>query len=180
MRIPLLRVRVRIARETRWDEPSQARRDPQLLFELASKRGLERFSGLDLAARELPQAAQPPCPTALLEQHPTVATDQRSGDDRNKRWEGAHVGVTFNVFLSLFQQFNRCVSKLHQESAPMIRLMRRIFRDRRGATAVEYGLILALIVIAMLLALSSLAQETNDKWNYVSSKVNEASDRPHG
>jgi pilus assembly protein Flp/PilA len=62
----------------------------------------------------------------------------------------------------------------------MIRLMRRIFRDRRGATAVEYGLILALIVIAMLLALSSLAQETNDKWNYVSSKVNEASDRPHG
>jgi len=46
-----------------------------------------------------------------------------------------------------------------------------IFKDQRGATAVEYGLILALIFLAMIGALMSVTTVTIDMWNYVSESV---------
>lgn len=39
--------------------------------------------------------------------------------------------------------------------------------DESGATAVEYGLIVALLVIAMMTALNGLAGATIDMWAYV-------------
>jgi len=53
----------------------------------------------------------------------------------------------------------------------LLRAGRRLFVDRRGATAVEYGLIVALIVLAMVGALSSVADTTTTMWNNVSTKV---------
>ena len=53
----------------------------------------------------------------------------------------------------------------------MLRAGRRLFVDRRGATAVEYGLIVALIVLAMVGALSGVADSTITMWNNVSTKV---------
>lgn len=47
----------------------------------------------------------------------------------------------------------------------------RLFRCRRGATAVEYGLILALIVLAMMSALIALADTTTGMWTNVSTAV---------
>ncbi len=44
-------------------------------------------------------------------------------------------------------------------------------RDSRGATAVEYGLILALIVIVMIVALKQVANANTDMWRNVSDKV---------
>ena len=41
----------------------------------------------------------------------------------------------------------------------------------RGATAVEYALILALIVLAMIAALSNVATKTTGMWNDVSTQV---------
>ena len=52
--------------------------------------------------------------------------------------------------------------------------MRRIIdlvRDRRGATAVEYGLILALIFLAMVTAVRGVASQTTQMWNNVSNEV---------
>ncbi len=52
--------------------------------------------------------------------------------------------------------------------------MRRFFellKDRRGATAVEYGLILAMVFLAMIGALGMVAGTTTDMWNYVSDEV---------
>ena len=46
-----------------------------------------------------------------------------------------------------------------------------LWRDQRGATAVEYGLIVSLIVIAMLAAFNSVADSTMNMWNHVSSEV---------
>ena len=58
------------------------------------------------------------------------------------------------------------------------RILRRVRRsivrladDARGATAIEYGLILALVVIAMIVALQGLAGTTIGMWNTVSTKV---------
>lgn len=39
--------------------------------------------------------------------------------------------------------------------------------DTGGATAVEYGLIVSLIVIAMIGALQSLASRTNEIWYFI-------------
>ncbi|MEW4448192.1 Flp family type IVb pilin [Qipengyuania sp. JC766] len=49
--------------------------------------------------------------------------------------------------------------------------LRRFLRDESGATAVEYGLIVSLIVIAMVGALESVANENTGLWGRVSSTV---------
>jgi pilus assembly protein Flp/PilA len=49
-----------------------------------------------------------------------------------------------------------------------------IFKDERGATAVEYGLILALIFLAMIGAVSEFGQTTINMWDHVSNKVSGA------
>ncbi len=53
--------------------------------------------------------------------------------------------------------------------------LKRLMLDERGATAVEYGLIAALIVIAMLAALQGVANETINMWDNVESKMSDAS-----
>ena len=55
--------------------------------------------------------------------------------------------------------------------------MQRIFslvRDKRGATAIEYGLIIALIVIAMLASFTLLAGGVTGKWSDIALKVTSA------
>ena len=47
----------------------------------------------------------------------------------------------------------------------------KLIRDEKGATAVEYGLIVALIVLAMMAGLSQFAQTTIQMWNDVEAKV---------
>jgi pilus assembly protein Flp/PilA len=57
-----------------------------------------------------------------------------------------------------------------------LKLWRRLLRDARGATAVEYGLIVALMVLAMLVGMQAFADETTSMWTEVSSNVAEAMD----
>lgn len=49
--------------------------------------------------------------------------------------------------------------------------IRRVFADRKGGTAIEFGLIAGLIVIAMIASLSSLANQTVGMWGNVHTKV---------
>ena len=49
--------------------------------------------------------------------------------------------------------------------------LRRLRRDKRGATAIEYGLIAALIVIAMMGGLSSLGGGMGGMWTKINSAV---------
>lgn len=53
-------------------------------------------------------------------------------------------------------------------------VLNQLLRDESGATAVEYGLILAMIVLAMLTALSGVADATINMWNDVSNKTSAA------
>jgi len=48
---------------------------------------------------------------------------------------------------------------------------KRLLRDDRGATAIEYGLIVALIVIAMIAALKGVANENTGLWAVVTQKI---------
>lgn len=49
-----------------------------------------------------------------------------------------------------------------------------LLADRRGATAIEYGLIAALIVIAMMGGLSALGGGAGGMWTELSQKVSNA------
>lgn len=53
----------------------------------------------------------------------------------------------------------------------MLETIRDFIRSENGATAVEYGLIASLIVIAMLTALSNVATSTTEMWNMVSYNI---------
>ncbi|MDX3909713.1 MAG: Flp family type IVb pilin [Sphingobium sp.] len=46
-----------------------------------------------------------------------------------------------------------------------------LMASQRGATAVEYGLICAMIVLAMLAALKEVATKTNNMWGNVANEV---------
>ena len=52
----------------------------------------------------------------------------------------------------------------------MRKILRNIQRAQSGATAVEYGLICALIVLAMMGALTTLGGKTVGKWNNVATE----------
>lgn len=54
---------------------------------------------------------------------------------------------------------------------PAMATWRKLVRDRKGATAVEYGLIVALIVIATMASISGVADVTITMWNNVSDRV---------
>ena len=52
-----------------------------------------------------------------------------------------------------------------------MRLFAKLIRDTRGASAVEYALICALIVLAMIAGLNAVAGSTITMWNDVSDNV---------
>lgn len=58
-----------------------------------------------------------------------------------------------------------------------LRGMRSLWRDRRGGTAIEYGLIMALVVIAIIAAITQLGKTTSDMWNGVATNVTETGPR---
>lgn len=53
-------------------------------------------------------------------------------------------------------------------------LIRKLLRDERGAAAVELGLILGLMVVAMFGALSGLGNEVTNSFSTTAQKYSEA------
>lgn len=51
------------------------------------------------------------------------------------------------------------------------RTIARAWRSTRGGTAIEYGLIIALVVIGMIVGLTALANSTIGMWSKVDTKV---------
>ena len=59
----------------------------------------------------------------------------------------------------------------------MLDIISRIKDCEEGATAVEYGLIAALICVAIISAIGNVAVSTSDLWNTVSNKIITATDQ---
>ncbi|WP_417621929.1 Flp family type IVb pilin [Parasphingorhabdus sp.] len=57
----------------------------------------------------------------------------------------------------------------------MIDFLKKLYRSDKGATAVEYGLVLALIALAAIVAITGVANETTNIWGDVANQVAEAS-----
>lgn len=56
----------------------------------------------------------------------------------------------------------------------LIHFLRTLAFADRGATAVEYGLIVALIVLGMIAGLTSLGNATGQLWGNISQQVQQA------
>jgi pilus assembly protein Flp/PilA len=54
--------------------------------------------------------------------------------------------------------------------------LRRLAGNRKAATATEYGLVLAFVVIAMMVGLVAVADATNAMWGKVSTTVSTVMD----
>jgi pilus assembly protein Flp/PilA len=52
---------------------------------------------------------------------------------------------------------------------------RKLRSDKRGATAIEYGLIVALIAVAAISGMSKLGGGANGMWGRLDNKVEQAS-----
>ncbi|MEB3415219.1 Flp family type IVb pilin [Alteriqipengyuania sp. WL0013] len=53
----------------------------------------------------------------------------------------------------------------------MFNIIKSLGNDEKGATAVEYGLIVALIVVAIIGAVKGVADENNGMWATVNNKT---------
>lgn len=53
----------------------------------------------------------------------------------------------------------------------LLRLFANVFADERGATAIEYGLIAALIALAAISAMTSVGQHLSTTFNTVATKL---------
>jgi pilus assembly protein Flp/PilA len=75
--------------------------------------------------------------------------------------------------ISLFQQEQPKVGR-----PGMKKIIKALLRDDRGATAIEMGLICALIVLAMLTALQDFAAGSIAMWDNVATKSADAMGGP--
>ena len=62
----------------------------------------------------------------------------------------------------------------------MTAILQRLFRDQRGTSAVEYGLICAMIVLGCLTALQGMSDENNGLWSVFTSKTQTAISQANG
>ncbi|MDM7956355.1 MAG: Flp family type IVb pilin [Blastomonas sp.] len=53
----------------------------------------------------------------------------------------------------------------------MRHFLAQLAKSKRGATAIEYGLIVALVAIVCMTAINSMATRTTDMWDYVQTNV---------
>lgn len=56
----------------------------------------------------------------------------------------------------------------------MLKTFRSFIADESGATAIEYGLIAALVSVAGILALQAMGESLSEMFGTVSSKLNDA------
>jgi len=56
----------------------------------------------------------------------------------------------------------------------MMKIIAELIRSTRAATAIEYGLIIALIFVASMVAIAGVGDETGKMWRHVGSEVDGA------
>ncbi len=84
------------------------------------------------------------------------------------------MALSINLFLTRWADFANVRKHQWGELLMLSTLLKNIVDDTTGATAIEYGLIASLIVVAMLAALQSVASSTSMMWNNVETRSNAA------
>ena len=79
--------------------------------------------------------------------------------------------VASKVFVNVLVEEGKSLVTNQKVEPIMLDLIRGIVKCQSGATAIEYGLIVSLIVIAMVGALGTFATSSTGIWGSVSNKV---------
>jgi len=165
------RGRARLAKQA---QSGGIEREIKLFGDLANQGLGMGFPVFDLAAGEFPQPGMVLSCRALLQQQPPgIVADRRRHDFQ-------HCRDIFHHAPSRKPNISERVRKIpHRTNIPggdmqLFTLLGQIRRDNRGATAVEYGLIVSLIVISALGAYQGLANATTDQWDMVSDTIDAA------
>ena len=58
-----------------------------------------------------------------------------------------------------------------------MKLFKRLFREEEGVTALEYGLIAALIAVVIIGAVTYLGEEISDVFDHIAGEIEDAGDR---
>lgn len=61
-----------------------------------------------------------------------------------------------------------------------MKFLRKLRRDNEGATAIEYGLIAALIAVAAVVAMGNLGDQLNETFKVTTEKMQEGTDKAGG
>lgn len=144
--------------------------DAKLFGEFAYQRCFRRFVLFDLPAGELPKPRHRPAGGALLNEHPAIGIHKRRRDDHQQI---GHVTPPERQIL-LTPHVYSSTGAFHDRAHNMLKWVRKLKGDQDGATAVEYGLILALVVLAAMGAIVGLAGTTIEMWNSVANNVSRA------
>ena len=57
-----------------------------------------------------------------------------------------------------------------------MQFIRKIFKDKKGATAIEYGLIAALVAVALITAMTTLSGGLNGLFSAIGGKLSSTAD----
>jgi pilus assembly protein Flp/PilA len=102
-----------------------------------------------------------------LHQYLTIRTDQGCCHYAGHCREIFHLRSGSQPFVSTFRR--NSVSPQSNRRGPMKDYLVALSKDESGATAIEYGLIIALVVLAMIAGMSRFASTTINMWNHVQS-----------
>lgn len=58
-----------------------------------------------------------------------------------------------------------------------MKIVRKLFKNEEGATAIEYGLIAALIAVAAIVAMGALGNNLNETFTGVSTEISKGNDK---
>ena len=156
-----------VAREASGGKAGMIDIDRQFLGQFADQRLLGRFAGFDLAARELPQSGHRLAFRTLLNQQPAVAIDKRCRYDNECFSCDSHAPEPGQI-VNLPVRPSEASGTITSIRGGTMNKFHGLLRSTRAATAVEYGLILALIFVAAMLAITAVGTSTNKMWTKVS------------
>lgn len=83
-------------------------------------------------------------------------------------------GPHINHFLTRARHFRFIRTQETGVPTMLKNILRSIADDTSGGTAVEYGLIVSLIVIAIIVSVQAVASATTDMWQDVETKATQA------
>ncbi|MEN2789798.1 Flp family type IVb pilin [Sphingomonas oligophenolica] len=142
-------------------------------MQLADKGDLRGFAGFQLAAGKFPQSSHHFPHRPALNENSSVFIDQRHRHNRKKH-QRIHVVGGFRHSLTLLDLSSGGKFRGGGDHLMLVRLMRKLIKAEKGGTAIEYGLIAALVVITMIAAFIGMANTTTDMWGNVNTKIETA------
>ena len=157
--------------ETGRLEIAYVERQSEFLLDFTDKCERRKFALFDLASGEFPQSAMMLSLRTAMHEYASIGSHQSGGDHQHPCRIIFQLDGHRKPFVRILLRNRKLSDRIGRGNGNMKKLFKAILGDASGATAVEYGLIVSLIVIAIITSVRSVADETNGLWATVSQAV---------